>query len=86
LVVKHFRRCSPPECLAGPVVECIGNSLNVSALIASEVGAPREVLTLRGHLAIDIYRRAEESGDEITLRTMERRLSELLSHEPGCTK
>jgi hypothetical protein len=36
--------------------------------------------------AIDIYRRAEESGDEITLGTMERRLSELLSHEPGCTK
>ena len=46
------------------------------------VGATRAEDTL----AIDIYRRAEESGDEITLRTMERRLSELLSHEPGCTK
>jgi hypothetical protein len=46
------------------------------------VGATRAEDTL----AIDIYRRAEQSGDEITLGTMERRLSELLSHEPGCTK
>jgi hypothetical protein len=35
-------------------------------------------------LAIDIYRRAEESGEEISLGTVERRLSELLAHEPGC--
>src|SRR6478672_11534356 len=41
---QALRRCSPPECLAGPAVECIGNSLNVSALIASEVGALRKVL------------------------------------------
>jgi hypothetical protein len=27
-----------------------------------------------------------ETGEEITLGTVERRLSELLSHEPGCTK
>jgi hypothetical protein len=37
-------------------------------------------------LAIDIYRHAEETGEQITLGTVERRLSELLSHEPGCTK
>jgi hypothetical protein len=30
-------------------------------------------------LAIDIYRRAEESGEEITLRVVERPLSELLA-------
>ena len=46
------------------------------------VGATRAEDTL----AIDIYCRAEESGDEITLGTMQRRLSGLLCHEPGCTK
>ena len=46
------------------------------------VGATRAEDTL----AIDIYCRAEDFGDEITLGTMKRRLSELLSHEPGCTK
>lgn len=35
-------------------------------------------------LAVDIYRRAAESGEEITLGTVERRLSELLAHEPDC--
>jgi hypothetical protein len=35
-------------------------------------------------LAVEIYRRAEEFGEEITLGTVERRLSELLAHEPGC--
>jgi hypothetical protein len=35
-------------------------------------------------IAVDIYRRAEESGEPITLGTVERRLSELLAHEPGC--
>jgi hypothetical protein len=44
------------------------------------VGASRADDTL----AIDIYRRAEESGEEVTLGTVERRLSELLAHEPGC--
>jgi hypothetical protein len=35
-------------------------------------------------LAIDIFRRAQASGEPITLGTVERRLAELLSHEPGC--
>jgi hypothetical protein len=36
-------------------------------------------------LAIDIYRRAEESGEEITLGTVERRLGELRGHDTSCS-
>ncbi len=35
-------------------------------------------------LAIDIFRRAQASGEPITLGTVERRLAELLAHEPDC--
>jgi hypothetical protein len=34
--------------------------------------------------AIDIYRRAEESGEEITLGFVERRLDELRGHDTSC--
>lgn len=35
-------------------------------------------------LAIDVFTRAQATGERITLATVERRLDELLSHEPGC--
>ena len=35
-------------------------------------------------LAIDVYRLAQRTGEQLTLGLVERRLSELLSHEAGC--
>ncbi|MDT5357489.1 MAG: hypothetical protein QOJ56_6021 [Mycobacterium sp.] len=35
-------------------------------------------------LAIDVYRHAEKTGEAITLGFVERRLAELMSHEPNC--
>jgi hypothetical protein len=48
------------------------------------INSPTALTRAEDTLAIDIYRRAEESGEEISLGTVERRLSELQSHEPGC--
>lgn len=35
-------------------------------------------------IAIDVYRRAQQTGEPITLGTVERHIDELLSHPPDC--
>jgi hypothetical protein len=35
-------------------------------------------------LAIDVYQHAQATGQPLTLSLVERRLEELLGHEPGC--
>jgi hypothetical protein len=35
-------------------------------------------------IAIDVYEDAQQTGETITLGTVERRLDELRSHEPNC--